>query len=492
MTVHVEDSTTQNWPFVTLPHFEVQGENTRLETHTEIFLFAPLLEEQSEKDAWASYSVENESWLQESYQRAIKTLGAGDLNYIDASEKHIPEVVFRIEGNWEFEQENSPGPWLPIWQISPPPPEPYPINFNMLSSPDMSQLVNYVREHQVPVMSDRLIRHPLFTHLVHDYESITPEHSHDDHGYDPKNDHATHNHDDDRRHRQLDHDPESNSYNATRVNEQGHIFVVYPVFDKIDEEEGRTLVGVFLSLVRIDWLLTDALHTGTQPLLAVLSNTCGENEYSYSVTGMDATFVGTGSLHDPRYEDKVIRSPLKHIQGVTEDGVACEFFLEAYPTLEFRESYTTDQAVVFTTILGLAFAMTALFFLFYVRIVQRRQTKVMATAARTNAIVTSLFPSNVRDRIMKDAEEAVANNKEMVPFLPGMGEAPKKKLKTFLDEENPGTENQLVMFQTKPIADLFPETTVMFADLVGKPKKKLLFCFWKLQTIIPHRALFFA
>jgi hypothetical protein len=40
----------------------------------------------------------------------------------------------------------------------------------------------------------------------------------------------------------------------------------------------------------------------------------------------------------------------------------------------------------------------------------------MATAKRTNAIVSSLFPSNVRDRILKDAEEQaeqdMLNNKK--------------------------------------------------------------------------------
>lgn len=463
MTSYVEESTVQNWPFVTMPHFEVRGENTRLETRTEIFLYAPLLDEQTEKDAWSAYSVENEAWLQDSYQRAIQTLGQNaSLVYMDSSEQHIPESVYRVEGDWEFEEENSPGPWLPIWQISPPPPDPYPINFNMLSSPDMSQLVEYVRDHQVPVMSDRLARHTLFAHLVDQYDSITPEHNHEDHDSNLETDHEDHGHED---RRQLDHEPNSGTYNETYVNEEGHTFVVYPVFDNF-EAENRKLVGVFLSLIRWDWMLSDTLHVGTKSLVAVLNNTCGEAQYTYNVTGMDASLLSIGDTHDSRYDNKVITTPLKHFKGVREDGEACDFYVHVYPTLAFREEYTTDQAVVFTTILGLAFAMTALFFLFYVRIVQRRQTKVMATAARTNAIVTSLFPSNVRDRIMKDAEEAVANNKEMVPFLPGMGEAPKKKLKTFLDEENPGTENQLVMFQTKPIADLFPETTVMFADLV--------------------------
>jgi hypothetical protein len=66
---------------------------------------------------------------------------------------------------------------------------------------------------------------------------------------------------------------------------------------------------------------------------------------------------------------------------------------------------------------------------------QRRQDKVMATAKRTNAIVSSLFPSNVRDRILKDAEEQA--EQDMLNNKKGFfGAAPKNRLKTFLDEDN--------------------------------------------------------
>ena len=37
--------------------------------------------------------------------------------------------------------------------------------------------------------------------------------------------------------------------------------------------------------------------------------------------------------------------------------------------------------------------------------VQRRQAKVMATATRTRAIVSSIFPKNVQDRLLQEAEE---------------------------------------------------------------------------------------
>jgi hypothetical protein len=483
LTSSVQESDSQVWPFVTVPHFEVRGENARLETFAEILAFAPLLDNQTDKDAWSGFSVANQGWLQESYDRAVLTFESDPTAHAiysaaaSGDRKSPPDQVYRVEGNWDFKVEDSPGPWLPIWQISPPPPQPYPINFNMLSSPDFSLLFEYITINKVPVMSDRLTRHPIFGNLVAQYENITPQHNHNhsDHG------------------RRLQFVNPTTTVPAENHTDQGNFFVLYPIFDTFDDEPNRKIEGIFLSLIRWDWILTDTLHEGTDELMAVITNNCGEQVYSYNVTGKDATFLGPGDLHDTQYTDEMIATPLNDLHGVTEEGKMCQFSVDVYPTQAFREAYMSSQAVIYTTILALAFAFTALFFLFYVRIVQRRQSKVMATAARTNAIVTSLFPSNVRDRIMKDAEEAVNNNKEMVQFLPGMGEAPKKKLKSFLDEESPLSEDQLVMFKTKPIADLFPETTVMFADLVGFTGKFCLFfrVFLSHNTRSSHAVFFF-
>lgn len=109
------------------------------------------------------------------------------------------------------------------------------------------------------------------------------------------------------------------------------------------------------------------------------------------------------------------------------------------------------------------------------RFVQRRQKKVMNTAKRTNAIVKSLFPANVRDRMMKDAEEQLdqklAAKKKGVKTL---GAAPKNQLKSFLSDDNKNKDGKGVdhdgniTFDSKPIADLFPKTTVMFGGTTNK------------------------
>ena len=99
--------------------------------------------------------------------------------------------------------------------------------------------------------------------------------------------------------------------------------------------------------------------------------------------------------------------------------------------------------------------MTMLFavlmFLLYDRLVERRQAIVVDKANQTSAIVSSLFPKNVRDRLL----EGDTNDHAAGSFLSG-----KFRLKSFLNNSDDDEGLQ-------PIADLFLETTVLFADIAG-------------------------
>ena len=90
-------------------------------------------------------------------------------------------------------------------------------------------------------------------------------------------------------------------------------------------------------------------------------------------------------------------------------------------------------------------------FLCYDRLVEHRQKIVLNRAEKSGAIVSSLFPKNVRDRLLKENENDKKRN-----FM-----APTHRLKSFLGGDmEPRKENNT-------IADLFPHCTVLFADIVG-------------------------
>jgi hypothetical protein len=149
--------------------------------------------------------------------------------------------------------------------------------------------------------------------------------------------------------------------------------------------------------------------------------------------------------------------------------------------------------------------------------VERRQAKVLSAAARTTAIIASLFPKQVQRRILQEAEEQALLDVQAARKARGAGggggrgfnRAPKSELKEFLgdqpdkkestDNNDKKNSNLNNIRKGKAIADLFvsmfyynrrgkgtakfsrfprypnlyfflsqPNTTIMFADIVGR------------------------
>ncbi|CAB9502419.1 Receptor-type guanylate cyclase gcy [Seminavis robusta] len=96
-----------------------------------------------------------------------------------------------------------------------------------------------------------------------------------------------------------------------------------------------------------------------------------------------------------------------------------------------------------------------------------KMNRILSEAAAEAAIVSNLFPANVRERMIQDAKNrnnlVGASRKEDVFLKDGVGGGQhglaENKLGGYLSSEG--------IFGSKPIAELHPYTTIMFADLVG-------------------------
>jgi class 3 adenylate cyclase len=101
----------------------------------------------------------------------------------------------------------------------------------------------------------------------------------------------------------------------------------------------------------------------------------------------------------------------------------------------------------------IVFVLIAAIFFLYDKYLQKERDVVTSQAKRAEAIVTSVFPKGVGLRLIKQAEREetsrVSDKKMLNNFLVKNGEM--------------GQSSE----RAKPIADLFPSTTVMFADIVG-------------------------
>ena len=97
-----------------------------------------------------------------------------------------------------------------------------------------------------------------------------------------------------------------------------------------------------------------------------------------------------------------------------------------------------------------------------IRMVEIYETKAKQAAAE-RSIVASLFPENVRDRLIEGAQAQNEEENNKLTFR-----NTDKKPSTSVDQHS--SEG---LFGSKPIADFHPEATLMFADLVGFSK------YWK-------------
>jgi hypothetical protein len=126
-------------------------------------------------------------------------------------------------------------------------------------------------------------------------------------------------------------------------------------------------------------------------------------------------------------------------------------------SLQFFTSRPNEyMGIVFV---GLLF-MAGLFVLFD-NFVGRHQAKMLQATKQSDAIVRSLFPDAVADRLYEEArkkEEGRAN----------AFESKNRQIRNFMKSPTlPTDDNSENVMGSDPIAELFPNTTVLFADFVG-------------------------
>lgn len=146
----------------------------------------------------------------------------------------------------------------------------------------------------------------------------------------------------------------------------------------------------------------------------------------------------------------------------------CVYSCSIYPSDQLRDVWHELTPIFFSVTVAGSFLLIALTFIMYDRFVIRRNEKVIDQAARTNKIIASLFPSNVRDRLLEDEGSAKGQS------------GAQTRLKNFLANDGPSKDDMEVDgdqgFTTRPIADLFHETTGESSVVINK----------KIESRSPH------
>ena len=412
------------WPNVTIPDFELRGSTANSISKALQLTFSPLVAAENRLQ-WEAYAFAHQQWLDESLKQAVEL---GSDKYDEGAHTlwrqpisptiQTSDAFMGSKGQTAADLNGDEiNLFAPVWQQSPAPHDPSIINLDLLQHPVFRRIYRSIKETGRPALSEVLDVKRLYKSAIKD--------------------------------------------------DLGHpcSVLIYPIFPEIANHESGDGMVAFVTMV-LQWgtFFYNILPEGTNGIIVVLTGTCG-GDFSYKVNGRHPEFLGYGDKHDPKYDNLKVDSVFAKQLYLSESEGQCAYMVQVYPSDEFKAGYTSNEPVAIALFVLLIFVVTASVFAVYDFFVQKRQRKVMDAAKRTNAVVASLFPENVRDRILRGAADELADELKKSSNKK-WGTPSKMQLKAFTNEED---ERDQVgnAFGSKPIADLFPEATVMFADIAG-------------------------
>jgi hypothetical protein len=234
--------------------------------------------------------------------------------------------------------------------------------------------------------------------------------------------------------------------------------MIYPIFDKFHGDD-RTVVAFLGADIFWQDYLTDILPNNAKGIYVVIENSLGEI-FTYQLDGKDVEFVEDGDLHDKAYDSMEVTFLFgEHLQepvtsesytGAPLYGGFIQYTFHIYPSQQLEDEYVTNKPIVYTVMTIAVFLFTAFIFVIYDCLVERRQKLVMDTAIKSDAIVSSLFPSQVKERLYNNGEDETEHAKE----------SDNEENNMTAKIESPRTANRM---EGPPIAELYEASTIFFA-----------------------------
>lgn len=372
-----------------------------------------------------------------------------------------PWPMWYYDSRNEAVVDDTDGPWAPTWQTSPVAYLGVESNENILANKDGLNAGANITFTSNAVSISQLIKSP-----PGDMFSSTPTtaiiallKSIKNHHIDQEDKSANHS-----------------DVDYTKVYYQGDPIskVYFPIHNHFGEN--RTTVAIMLAWIHWQAYFRDILPPTLKGVILVLDDSCG-GKYTYVVDGAEVTPLGVGDLHDTMFDARAINASFAGVRNVadgTEHGLPlnqdfCPISIAVYPSRTFERIFRTSAPRTMTFVVSFVFTFTAIMFLgmfqivvsilfsnysfyhtpsVYDRLVEKRQKLVMRKAIQTSNIVASLFPENVRDRLIQQADTKADNN--------AGGKDKFGRRKPF---DPSGTDNDSPT--AAPIADLFPHCTVL-------------------------------
>jgi hypothetical protein len=248
--------------------------------------------------------------------------------------------------------------------------------------------------------------------------------------------------------------------------EERHSAIFYPVFSDFTNSDETEIVATLALTISWDSYLSFLAHDGLDHADYILESTCGDVWQFQMKNGQLGPFTW-GDDHEDLYENLAAAVPLFYPMephyNSSADIQACAYDLYIYPTQRMRDDFKSQTAEVMTAVVTVAFIVVIILFIAQDRYMERKNRQIAKSVEKSNAIIASLFPSNVRDRLF-------GQNGNDTTSQGSKGSRSRRRssfgfrLRTYLTEgEDAANDGE----DDNPIADLFPACTVVFADIVG-------------------------
>lgn len=283
------------------------------------------------------------------------------------------------------------------------------------------------------------------------------------------------------------------------------VVLIYPVFADFQQVTVASFISIIFSWAE---LLKGALPfdlMGTLEEVTLFVESCSGRVESYELD-LDGNLKYTGPLPEisSELQAESVTFPFAGayaygafdvpFEGV-EDGDVCNYQVWVAPSVVVEDAFnvelegagssaggSSNRNITLTIVVAVLFAAILVLFMLFDCIMERRQAMVANVAAKSSVIVEGLFPAQVRDRMLesmlnKDSGKKAStdplsdfspNNmegvsKNAVPTANG-GAPSQLSVKQFLSSDTMRNPNDI---SGQPIADLFNDTTVLFADIAG-------------------------
>eukprot|EP00980_Cylindrotheca_fusiformis_P008035 scaffold1710_cov120-Cylindrotheca_fusiformis.AAC.1 len=409
-----------SWPFYRIPDWSVRAQRLAQLTGVDnpYLIFCPIVQ-QNEREEWEAFANAAYPIL---YQDAIEKEGdKGGITANEFVEKTIPfiaEVDVNSEADLAFVPASGVGDLVPLFQQ-------YPLgffplipimamNYNLLAYPDAAELFQITLAVNGPTVSS-------FNVLV---------------GLETKADESQ---------------------------------IMQPIYDRADTaDEDRKMVGVVK--FHLNWLdyfknlfLEEESDDG---IIVVLKTTCPRGNVSdqrrksydrfvtFQIDGSRAILLGEDDLHDTKYDSLEVTETFIDLgidQSKVPEGLCVpSFSLHVFPSETLEMKFDTHNRAIYTSAVVIIFTFTVLVFLLYDFVVGRLQRKVMDRINKQDMIVANVFPSAIRDRLYQAQGNALQQRQMVGQSKPVVGFKSSKDKTT-----------------AAPLADFFPNTSVVFADIAG-------------------------